>query len=212
MPKGGKPSQGRRARGQADTPAPTIVLQPAEFIRALSADGERLRLPVPGAQTVGRRAALRIRLVGLGVYAAVTGVVRAVWRERGSAGVELAPDAHGLRAARWLAAAARGEEVPSRERARRHFLELPVIVTSGGAGTFTTTLNVSEGGCALKWSGELPSVGEVVRLRLGANLRASEACFEVRWTDAARPGRVGLRRADDPASAAAWERLLTSSR
>jgi len=193
---------------RADTPAPTIVMQPSEFVRAWSDRTERLRLPVTDAPAIGGRTALKIRLAGMKLHAAVTGVVRAIWRERGLTGVELAPDAHSLRAARWLAAAAREEEVPSRERARRHLAELPVTVTSGDPGTFTTTLNVSEGGCALRWSGELPGLGDEVRLRLGASMRASEARFVVRWVEAARPGRVGLELVSDPQGSSAWARLL----
>jgi hypothetical protein len=185
-------------------------MNPSEFIRAWSPENGRLRLPASGPHTVGRRAALKIRLAGLKVHAAVTGVIRSIWREPGRAGVDLVPDAQGLRATRWLAAAARGEEVPSQERARRKTAQLPVVVAAGDPGTFTTTLNVSEGGCALRWPGEPPRIGGAIRLRLGANARAPEARFIVRWVDPSRPGRVGLELAPDSSSSTAWGRLIGS--
>ena len=85
-----------------------------------------------------------------------------------------------------------------------------MVVAAGHPGTFTTTLNVSEGGCAVRWPGQPPTVGGDVCLRLGANARAPEAHFTVRWVDSSRPGRVGLELASDTSSSLAWGRLIKS--
>jgi hypothetical protein len=134
-------------------PAHRVVMYPSEFVRAWSPENQRLRLPVSGPHKVSARAAFEIRLAGMKIRATVTGAIRSVWREADRMGIDLALDAEGQRATRWLAAAARGEVVPLRERAPRHRAELPVVIVAGGPENFTITLNVSEGGCAVRWPG-----------------------------------------------------------
>jgi hypothetical protein len=192
-------------------PTSILVMHPSEFVRAWSPENGRLRLPVSGPYRVGARAAFEIRLAGTRVRATVTGAIRSVWREQDRMGIDLVLDAEGLRAAHWLAGAARGEVVPSRERAPRHRAELPVVIVAGGPENFTVTLNVSMGGCALRWPGQPPTVGRAIALRLGANSRAPVAHFSVRWVGHGRPRRVGLQLTADSTSCDSWAGLIESS-
>jgi hypothetical protein len=192
-------------------PARTLVMHPSEFMRAWSPENGRLRLPVSGPYRVNARAAFEIRLAGTRVHVTVTGAIQSVWHEPDRMGIDLVLDPVGLRATHWLAAAARGEVVPSRERAPRHRAELPVVIVAGGPESFTVTLDVSMGGCAVQWPGQLPTVGRAVSLRLGANSRAPVAHFSVRWVGHGRPRRVGLQLTADSTSCDSWAGLIESS-
>jgi hypothetical protein len=126
-------------------------------------------------------------------------------------GVELALDRASLAAAGFLALAARGEALSFRERATRYTVERPLVVEHGGGSMDTTTLNLSEGGCSLRWPAQLPLVGDVVTLRLGRGIFSPSARAVVCWN---QPGgtverSVGLRILLDGRAGRAWRALVS---
>jgi hypothetical protein len=106
--------------------------------------------------------------------------------------------------------AARGEPVIFRERTSRFTIEQTLAVEHGGARFEVTTLNVSEGGCAVRWPGQLPLVGDVVGIRLGDRIFSPKARAVVCWN---QPGgeverSVGLRLVSEGRAARAWRALV----
>jgi hypothetical protein len=137
-------------------------------------------------------------------------LVRRVGRPALPPGVELHLDRISLAAAGFLAMAARGEPIRFTERQPRWSHERPLVVEHAGASQAVTTLNVSEGGCAVRWSGQLPLVGDVVEMRLGEGLFAPSAKAIVCWN---QPGgtverSVGLRVVSGGRAARAWRALV----
>jgi hypothetical protein len=101
-----------------------------------------------------------------------------------------------------------------RRRPPRYALERTIIVQQDGFEAEVAVLNVSDGGLAVRWPGELPVVGDdvVVKIEDGYFLRELEA--EVRWGagaddgDGARKRAVGLRVAPDGKAGRAWRELV----
>jgi hypothetical protein len=108
-----------------------------------------------------------------------------------------------------LTAAARGEPVRFRWRAPRHRVRLPVVVSLGGAGLYLNTTSASQAGCALRWTGSPPSVGQRLALRFGLGLRGVDLRGVVRWrrTSPSSPA-VGVQLEVEGAAARAWASLL----
>ncbi|HYG66257.1 MAG TPA: PilZ domain-containing protein, partial [Anaeromyxobacteraceae bacterium] len=112
-----------------------------------------------------------------------------------------------LPAAHFLAMAARGEPVAFRDRAPRFAAERRLVLVHHATSVDARTLNVSEGGTAVRWTGPLPAVGDLVSIRLGEGLffpRVARAV--VCWT---QPGgsvdrSVGLRVIPEGRAARAW--------
>jgi hypothetical protein len=118
-------------------------------------------------------------------------------------------DRGSVAAASFLAMAARGEEVTFRERAPRYATERKLVVEQGARAFETVTLNVAEGGCALRWPGPLPAVGDVVGLRAGSGLFAARARAIVCWTTGGEGERsVGLRVVVEGRGGRAWRGLV----
>jgi hypothetical protein len=69
---------------------------------------------------------------------------------------------------------------------------------------------VSEGGCALRWPGSLPLVGDVVTLRLGTGLFAPTARGIVCWNQPGDPAErsVGVRIVSEGRGGRAWRALV----
>lgn len=113
-------------------------------------------------------------------------------------------------AARPRAEGAAGEHAGPRARPPRYAVEQRIIVQQDGVELEVATVNVSEGGLAVHWPGELPVVGDdvVVKVEDGYFLRELEA--EVRWNGGAPEAdrMVGLRVAVDGRARRAWERLV----
>jgi hypothetical protein len=113
-------------------------------------------------------------------------------------------------AARTRSACAAGERARARSRPPRYAVEHRIIVQQDGIELEVATVNVSEGGLAVRWPGELPVVGDdvVVKVEDGYFLRELEA--EVRWNrgELERDRTVGLRVAVDGRAGRAWQRLV----
>jgi len=91
---------------------------------------------------------------------------------------------------------------PRRERPRRYLAKLAVAVLSRGSAVIMATVNLSPGGCALRWTGTPPPVHVPVRLRFGLGPRSPEVDCEVRWVRAGAEPTVGIRFVDPRAAAA----------
>jgi hypothetical protein len=165
---------------------------------------------------VGEVVAVRVGIYGQAIRATLFGkvaLVRRVGRPALPPGVELSLDKASLPAAGFLAAAARGEPVSFRERSPRYAVERRLSVGHGKEQLETTTLNVSEGGCALRWAGPLPLVGDMVTFRMGAGLFAPTARAVVCWN---QPGgaverSVGLRVIGEGRAGKAWRALVVEA-
>ena len=172
-----------------------------------------LFLPALSESRVGEVVAVRVGIYGQAIRATLFGkvaLVRRVGRPALPPGVELALDKGSLPAAGFLAAAARGEPVSFRERSPRYAAERRVTASHGREQLETTTLNLSEGGCALRWTGPLPLVGDVLSLRLGDGLFAPTARAVVCWN---QPGgaverSVGVRVIAAGRAGKAWRSLV----
>lgn len=134
-------------------------------------------------------------------------VAHGAGRGRGGDGARPATPAG---AARPPAAGAAGERAATRRRMPRYVVEQRIIVQQDGVELEVATVNVSAGGLAVRWPGELPVVGDdvVVKVEDGYFLRELEA--EVRWNrgELERDRTVGLRVAVDGRAGRAWQRLV----
>ena len=153
----------------------SVNLEPAQYLAGWRPEAGSLFVPAMAGARVGDHVTVRVGILGQTIRATVHGKVAAVRRMGRPAlppGVDLSLDRASLPAAGFLAMAARGGPVGFRERAPRLTAAFPLTARHAGARLDTTTLNVSEGGCALRWPGELPRVGDEVLLRLGRGLLA----------------------------------------
>lgn len=102
-----------------------------------------------------------------------------------------------------------GDPTATPRRPPRYAVELPVAVEHRGACAWTTTLNVSAGGCAIRWTGALPDVGDEITLDVGSDRTPARARGVVRWSlpRGAAHRSVGLRVVDD---GPAWRELVES--
>lgn len=196
----------------------SVNLEPAQYLAGWRPEAGSLFVPAVSGARVGDHVAARVGIYGQAIRATVHGKVAAVRRVGRPAlppGVELALDPASLPAAGFLARAARGEPVTFQERSPRFAVALEITALHGGARVATTTLNLSEGGCAVRWPGPLPQVGEVVTLRVGRGLLAPAVPGVVCWT---QPGEaaersVGLRLVGEGRAGRAWRaRVAAASR
>jgi Tfp pilus assembly protein PilZ len=171
-------NQGRKLHSVA------LNLEAGQYLAGWRPEGGTLFLPTLSEARVGDEVAVRIGIFGQTIRATVlgtVGLVRRMGRPSLPPGVELTLDRASLPAGMFLAAAARGEKVSFRERAPRYVYARTVRVVRDGLEVQTHSLNVSEGGCALNWSGPLPMVGEVLDLKLGKTFLAPKARAVVCW-------------------------------
>ncbi len=191
-----------------------VNLEGPQFLGGWRPETGVLFLPALSETRVGEEVAVRVGIYGQAIRATLFGkvaLVRRVGRPALPPGVELSLDKASLPAAGFLAAAARGEPVSFRERSPRYAAERPFSVTHGKEQLDTTTLNVSEGGASLRWSGPLPLVGDLVSFKLGGGLFAPTARAVVCWN---QPGgtverSVGVRVIGEGRSGKAWRALVT---
>lgn len=169
-----------------------------------------LFLPALTDARVGDEAVVRVGIVGQTIRATLFGkvaMVRRVGRPALPPGVELKLDKGSVPAAAFLAMSARGEPVSFRDRTARFAVERPLRVEYRTGEYDVVTLNVSDGGCAVRWSGQLPGVGEVVSVRIGSGFLAPTARAVVCWTQPGAGGverSVGLRLIVDGRAARIW--------
>lgn len=191
----------------------SVNLEPAQYLSGWRPEAASLFLPVLSESRVGDRVAVRVGIYGQTIRATLFGkvsLVRRVGRPALPPGVELSLDRVSVAAAGFLAMAARGEPVSFRERSARYAAERRLAVEHGGVSFESTTLNVSDGGCALRWPGQLPLVGDLVTLRIGSGFFAPVARAVVCWN---QPGgqverSVGLRLVSEGRPARAWRALV----
>jgi Tfp pilus assembly protein PilZ len=190
-----------------------VNLEAAQYLAGWRPEAGTLFLPTLSDSRVGAAVAVRIGIYGQAIRATVFGkvaLVRRVGRPALPPGVELHLDKISLAAAGFLAMAARGEPVTFQERRPRWSHERPLAVVHAKVSHVATTLNLSEGGCAVRWSGQLPLVGDVVRIRLGEGLFAATAEAIVCWNQpgGAQDRSVGLRIVSSGRAGRAWRGLV----
>ncbi len=187
-----------------------LNLEPEQYAAGWRPDAGKLFLPALSDGRVHDEVAIRIGIFGQVIRATLFGTisqVRRVGRPKLPPGIELAVDRVSLPAARFLALAARGEKVNFRERAPRYAFERPLLLARDGDERETTTLNLSEGGCAVTWGGALPTVGEVVSVKLAEGLFRRLARAVVCWSSSGGPldRCVGFRVIAEGRAARAWK-------
>lgn len=194
----------------------SVNLEPGQYLAGWRPEAGSLFVPALSDARVGDHVAVRVGLYGHPIRATLHGKVSAVRRVGRPAlppGVELSLDRASLPAAGFLALASRGEPVRYHERPVRLAAAVPLTAVHGASRFEATTLNVSDGGCALRWPGPLPEVGEVVSLRLGRGLLAPVARAVVCWTE---PGgvverSVGLRVVSAGRAGRAWRARVAAA-
>lgn len=191
----------------------TVNLDAAQYLAGWRADAQTLFLPTLSESRVGDEVAVRVGIYGQAIRATLFGkvsLVRRVGRPTLPPGAEVHLDRQSLPAAGFLAMAARGEPVTFKEREARFAHAQKLAMQHGGAAVEAVTLNVSEGGCAVRWPGELPLVGDVISIRLGGGMFAATARAVVCWN---QPGgtterSVGLRVVPRGRGGRAWRSLV----
>lgn len=191
----------------------SINLEAAQYLAGYRREGGALFLPTLSESRVGDEVAVRVGIYGQSIRATLFGkvsLVRRVGRPALPPGVELQLDKGSLLAAGFLALAARGEPVSFSERLPRWAHEEWLSVRHAGGTLQAATTNVSEGGCALRWPGSLPLVGDVVTLRLGTGLFAPTARGIVCWNQPGDPAErsVGVRIVSEGRGGRAWRALV----
>ncbi len=192
----------------------SVNLEPPQFLAGWRPETGALFLPALSDSRVGEEVAVRVGIYGQAIRATLFGkvsLVRRVGRPALPPGIELSLDRASLPAAGFLALAARGEPFNFRERSPRFTAARPLRVTHADAPVEATTINVSEGGCAVRWTGQLPLVGDVVLIRLGDGIFAPSARAVVCWNQPGGPTErsVGLRVISEGRAGKAWRTLVT---
>jgi Tfp pilus assembly protein PilZ len=191
----------------------TVNLDAAQYLAGWRPEAQTLFLPTLSESRVGELVAVRVGIYGQTIRATLFGKishVRRVGRPTLPPGVEVHLDRKSLAAAGFLAMAARGEPVTFKEREPRFAHEQKLPVEHNGVGLEVVTLNVSEGGCSVRWAGQLPLVGDIVSIRVGGGLFPPTVRAVVCWN---QPGvtterSVGLRLATAGRGARAWRALV----
>ena len=191
----------------------SVVIEPAQYLASFREKTGTVFLPVLSETRVGEEVAVRVGILGHAIRATLSGrvaLVRRMGRPSLPPGIDLQLERNSLAAAYFLAAAARGVPVPFQERAPRWVHEQPLVMERGGARVEVTTLNVSEGGCAVRWSGQLPLVGDTLAIRLKEGLfphvLRAVVCWNLPGSD--RDRSVGLKVLAEGRGARTWLTLV----
>jgi hypothetical protein len=190
----------------------SINLEPTQFLAGWRPEVKAIFLPTLSEARVGDVAAVRVGIFGQAIRATIFGkvsAVRKVGRPALPPGVELQLDPASVPAVGFLAMAARGEPVTFRERSPRFNVERGLTAVHARQAVQVVTINVSEGGCALRWTGALPLVGDVVQLELGSGLFSPSARAVVCWSLSAEGEQsLGLRVIAEGRAGKAWRALV----
>jgi PilZ domain len=189
-----------------------LNLEAAQYLTGWRPEAGTLFLPALSEGRVHDEVAVRVGLFGQTIRATLFGtisLVRRVGRPSLPPGIELAVDRVSLPAAQFLALAARGEKVTFRERAPRYVVERRLLLTRDGGEREASTMNLSEGGCAVRWSGPLPMVGEVLSIKIAEGLFPSTARAVVCWNSLGGPLErcAGCRIIAEGRAARAWKTI-----
>jgi hypothetical protein len=192
----------------------SVNLEPPQFLAGWRPETGALFLPALSESRVGDEVAVRVGIYGQAIRATLFGkvaLVRRVGRPALPPGVELSLDRGSLPAAGFLALAARGEPFNFRERSPRFGAERPLRVTHAAVPVEAATVNLSEGGCAVRWAGQLPLVGDVVQIKLGDGIFAPSARAVVCWNQPGGPMErsVGLRVISEGRAGKAWRAMVS---
>lgn len=189
-----------------------VRLPPKEWLEAWRPQTVRIIVPAPFAPRLRDKAAVRVQLAGRTVAATVVGTVVGIHRTEGHPLVELHPDADSLPAVRMLVAAARGQEVRFLQRPIRYLVKMPVVVEWNGSGVYANTTTISEKGCAVRWAGTRPTVGQSVRLRVGNGARAVDIPGVICWASAGTGSSLaGVRFAERGTPSPVWASVLAEA-
>jgi hypothetical protein len=191
----------------------SVNLEPGQYLAGYRPQSASVFVPVLSESRIGDQVAVRVGIYGQTIRATLFGrvsLIRRVGRPALPPGIEMVLDRGSVPAASFLAMAARGEVVTFRERAPRYAVERKLVVEHGATVFETVTLNVAEGGCALRWPGPLPAAGDVVGVKPGSGLFAATARAIVCWTAAGGEGErsLGLRVVVEGRGGRAWRRLV----
>ncbi len=98
----------------------------------------------------------------------------------------------------------------SGRRPPRYAVELALAVEHAGTTSTATTVNVSDGGCALRWTGRVPRVGDEVTLEVQTEVSGAKARAIVCWHQprGVAERTVGLKVIGDGRDAEAWYALV----
>jgi hypothetical protein len=191
----------------------SLILESSQFLASWREKTGTIFLPTLSETRVGDEVAVRVGIYGHTIRATLFGkvaLVRRMGRPALPPGIDLQLEKNSLAAAGFLAAAARGEPVSFKERAPRYVHERTLLVERNGVARDVTTLNVAEGGAAVRWSGPLPLVGDelVVKLKDGFFSRSLEAivCWNQPGADSDRT--VGFKVNADGRPGRAWLKLV----
>ncbi|MGB8933202.1 MAG: PilZ domain-containing protein [Anaeromyxobacteraceae bacterium] len=191
-----------------------VSIESSRYLEGWRPESGTLFLPALTDARVGDEAVVRVGIVGQTIRATLFGkvaLVRRVGRPALPPGVELKLDKGSIPAAAFLAMSARGEPVSFRERTPRYAADRPLRVEHGAMTYDVLTLNVSEGGCAVRWPNHLPSVGEMVSVRIGNGFLAPSVRAVVCWTHPGAGGverSIGLRLIVEGRAARIWSGLV----
>jgi Tfp pilus assembly protein PilZ len=190
-----------------------VNLNQAQFLAAWREKNGTIFLPTLSEARVGEEVAVRVGIYGHAIRATLFGkvtLVRRMGRPALPPGIELQLEKHSLAAAGFLAAAARGEPITFKERAPRYAVERKLVVDRGGEVLEVSTTNVSVGGLAVRWPGQLPLVGDelVVKLKDGFFTRrlAAIVCWNQPGAQAERA--IGLKVLAEGNAGKAWKVLV----
>jgi len=191
----------------------SVNVEGSQYVAGWRENAGTLFLPTLSECRVGDLVAVRVGILGHSIRATLFGkvsLVRRVGRPALLPGIELHLDRSSLPAAGFLAAAARGEPVSFREREPRWGVGRRLQVEHGARGFDVTTVNVSESGCAVRWPGQLPLVGDEISIRLRDGFFTRSVRGVVCWNQPGgdREGSVGLKVVADGRAGRAWRALV----
>jgi hypothetical protein len=188
-------------------------LEPSQYLAGWRESAGTLFVPTLSESRVGDLVAIRLGIHGHAIRATLFGkvaLVRRVGRPALPPGVELHLEKNSLAAASFLAMAARGEPIAFKERAPRWALQRTLQIVHGQASLEVTTANVSEGGCAVAWPGQLPLVGDELWIRLKDGFFTSSLPAIVCWNQPGGEGEksVGLKVVAQGRGGRIWRKLV----
>lgn len=191
----------------------SIHLEPSQFLAGWKEKRGTLFVPTLSGSRVGDEVAVRVGIHGQAIRATLFGkvsLVRRMGRPALLPGIELKLEKHSLAAAGFLAMAARGEPVSFQERLPRWSVARPLRLEHGGIAFEATTINVSESGCAVRWPGQLPLVGDEVSIRLSHGFFSRPLRAIVCWNQLGDEGdrSVGLKVVRRGRGSRSWRTLV----
>ncbi|HSN91516.1 MAG TPA: PilZ domain-containing protein [Anaeromyxobacteraceae bacterium] len=191
----------------------SVNVDPSQFLASWRQDAGMLFVPALSDARIGEEVAVRVGIHGQTIRATLFGrvsAVRRVGRPSLPPGVEVSLDRASRAAAGFLAMASRGEAVSFRERAPRYAVERGLVVRHGQDDLEVATINVSEGGCSLRWEGPLPAVGDVLAIRIPGGLFPATGRAVVCWVQpgGAAERSLGVRLVSKGRAARRWRALV----